>query len=156
MKLLPSIGDNHFKPAFLPNPQRPLLAVQETEVRVPANADDVDKEHTVVKRDKLEVHHLDKRPEHVVGRERRLVVLVELLLDRATLECGHGGQEDADHNGGKNTLVNRDASEHLGVLILEDDVVLQELEPGCGNGAEDDCRRLVSGIEFIGHSSGRP
>lgn len=88
-----------------------LRAVQCTQIAIPANADDIDKQDAVVKRDELEVDGLYKRPNQVVGGEGVLVVLVEFLADRTSFEHGHGRQEHADGAGGEDALVEGDARE---------------------------------------------
>lgn len=97
-------------------------AVECTQVAVPANADNVDKQDAVIQRDELEVDGLHKWPDHVVGSQGVLVILVELIADRTTLEHSHGGQEHADGAGGKDTLVEGDAGEYGGVGGAEVDV----------------------------------
>lgn len=92
-----------------------LRAVERTQVAVPANTDNVDKQDAMIQRDKLEVDGLHKRPDHVVGSQGVLVVLVKLIADGTTLEHGHGGQEHADGAGCKNTLIKGDAGEDGGV-----------------------------------------
>lgn len=72
--------------------------------------------------DELEVNGLHKRPDHVVGGKGVLVVLVELIADRATLEHGHGGEEHADGAGSKDALVEGNAGEDGGVGGAEVDV----------------------------------
>lgn len=69
----------------------------------------------MIQRDEFKVDGLHKRPDHVVGGERILIVLVELIADRTALEHGHGGEEHADGAGGKDTLVEGDAGEDGGV-----------------------------------------
>lgn len=55
--------------------------------------------------DELEIDHLDKRPDHPVGREGGPVVLLELLGRRGAFHDGHGGEEYADEGGGEEKLV---------------------------------------------------
>lgn len=117
--MLPAANTNPSVPSQTSNHARSLSpslrAVQRTQVAIPANADDVDKQHAVVQRDELEVDGLHKGPDHVVGGEGVLVVLVELVADRAALEHGHGGEEHADGAGRKDALVESDTREDCGV-----------------------------------------
>lgn len=88
-----------------PKPQPPLGAVEVAKVAVPPDADDVDEEHAVLEGHDLEVDGLGEGPEHVVGRQGGLVVLVELVLDRVALHRRHGAQEHADEHGREDALV---------------------------------------------------
>lgn len=72
--------------------------------------------------DELEVHGLHKWPDHPIGSQGALVILVELIADRTALEHGHGGQEHADGAGGKDALVEGDAGEDGGIGGAEVDV----------------------------------
>lgn len=90
----------------------------------------------MVEGDELEVDQLHERPDQVVGLQGGQVALLELLLRRAALHGGHAAEEDADHGGREDALVDGDARHDLGVLVAEDDPALQELEPGRRDGAE--------------------
>lgn len=124
-------------PPTRPLTQAPSRAVEEAQVAVPPDADDVDEEDAVVERHDAEVDGLDGGPEVVVAGEGGLVVLAQLLLRGGALEDGHGGEEDADGDGGEDELVGGDAGDGLDDLVLVGDVAGEELEPGCGGGAED-------------------
>lgn len=114
-------------------------AVEEAEVAVPADADKVDKQDAVVQRDELEVDELDERPDQVVGLEGGQVALGELVGGRAALHGGHAAEEDADHGGREDALVDGHARQDLGVLIAQHHAPLQELEPRRGGRAEYGC-----------------
>lgn len=114
-------------------------AVQKAQVAVPANANYIDKQHAVVERHKSEVDGLHEGPDHPVGRQGRLVVLVELVLHGAALEHGHAAQEGADGDGGEDALVESDARGGRGLGGLEVHVAREELEPGGCGGAKDGC-----------------
>lgn len=121
-------------------PPSNLRSIQVAQVAVPADADDVNEQHAVLERHVLEVDGLHRRPHHVVGRQRVLVVLVQLVLRLAALKERHAAQEHADHDGREHALVEGYLRGNRGVLGLELHVSLQEAEPLCGGGAEDDCR----------------
>lgn len=123
-----------------------VASIQETKVTIPANGDDVDKEDPVVQRDQLEVEDLHKRPDEIVSGQSRPVALLELLFDAATLHDGHAAEEDSDEGGCEEALVTCDASEDLGVLILQDHSLLQELEPSR-------CARSKDGASIQGHAA---
>lgn len=91
----------------------------------------------MLERQEGEVDHLDERPHHPVGLQRRPPRLVEALLDAGALHRGHAAQERADHDGREEHLVAGDASEHLDALVPRVDVASQEAEPRRGHGAED-------------------
>lgn len=116
-----------------------LGAVEVAQVRVPADADNVDKQDAVLEGHEAKVDHLHKGPDHPVGGQGGHVALVELLPGRGALEDGHGGQEDADEGGREDALVEGDAGEDGGVAGAQVDVALEEGKPGRGGGAEDGC-----------------
>ena len=92
-----------------------------------------------MQRHQLEVHALNERPNHPVRLQRRPVALIQLILRAATFHDGHAAEEDEEVGAGEDGLVAGDAGEDLGVLVLEDDFVLEELEPGRCCWAEDCC-----------------
>ena len=85
----------------------------------------------------LEIDRLDRRPHHPVLLQRVEVCTVQLLLRIRALHDRHAAEEDEQVGAGEDGLVAGDAGRDLGVLVLEHDFVLQELEPGRGCGAED-------------------
>lgn len=93
----------------------------------------------MLERDDLEVDGLDEGPEHVVGRQGGLVVLVELLANGVPLHRGHGREEDADEDGREDALVQGDARQYRAVGGLEVHVLGQELVPRRRGRAEDGC-----------------
>jgi hypothetical protein len=109
-----------------------LFAVKQTQKAVPANADQVHHENSVVKRHKLEVGKLDERPQHVVGLERGRIALLQLVLGAAALHDSHAAEEDTNHGWREEQLV-----KDLRVLVLQYDPALQNLEPGCCSRAKD-------------------
>lgn len=123
-------------PSLSPLPS--LGAVEEAQVAVPADADNVNKEQSVLQRHKGKVDGLHGGPDVVVARQGGAVVFVELLLGVGPLKDGHGGEEDADHDGGEDALVAGDAGDGLDCWVAVDDVAGEEVEPCCGDGAEDD------------------
>ena len=92
----------------------------------------------MLQRHDLEVDHLDKGPDHVVGRQGLAVAAVDLLGGGGALEDGHAAEEDADEGWGEDALVEGDAGEDGAVCGFEVYVALEEFEPGCCGGAEDD------------------
>lgn len=109
-----------------------LLAVDPAEIAIPADGDDVGKEHAVLQREKGKVDGLDKRPDHPVGLESGPPGLLEALRGRGALHGGHAAEEDANHGGGKDGLVNEDAGEDFGALVGKGDAAGEKVEPGSG------------------------
>lgn len=118
--------------------QNKLLAVDPAQVAVPANGDNVGKEHTVLQRQEGKVDGLHKRPDHPVGAEGGPPGLLEALLDAGALHGGHAAEEDTNHGRGKDGLVDKDAPEGLDALIGEGDPASEEIEPRCCRGTKDD------------------
>jgi hypothetical protein len=90
-----------------------------------------------MQRHQLEVDGLHERPDHPVLLERGRVCAFQLVLRAGALHDGHAAEEDKQVGAGKDGLVASHAGNNLEVLVLEDDLVLQELEPGRSGGTED-------------------
>ena len=87
----------------------------------------------------LEVDSLNEWPDHPVLLQGSPVCAFQLGLRTRTLHDRHAAEENEEVGAGEEQLVAADASGDLEVLVLEDHLVLQELEPGgCGR-AEDCC-----------------
>lgn len=91
----------------------------------------------MVQRHELEVDDLDERPHHPVGLEGVLVGAVELVLGVGTLHDRHAAEEHEQVGRGKDQLITGNTGHDLSVLVPEDDLVLEELEPGRSGGTED-------------------
>lgn len=115
-----------------------LFAVDPAQVAVPSDGDDVGKEHAVLEGQEGKVDGLDKGPDHPVGAEGGPPGLLEALLGAGALHGGHAGEEDGDHGGREDRLVDEDAGHGLDALVGEGDAAGEEVEPGGGSGAEDD------------------
>lgn len=116
----------------------PLLVVDPAQVTVPANGHNIGKQHTVLQGQEGKVDHLDKGPDHPVCLERGPPCGLELLLRAAALHGGHAAEEDADHDGGEGELVAGNAGHGGEALVGRVDAAGEEVEPGGGDGAEDD------------------
>jgi hypothetical protein len=46
-------------------------------------------------------------------------------------------------------LITSNSGKDLSILVLEDDLVLQELEPSCCSWTEDSCTRLSSAVRAV-------
>ena len=93
----------------------------------------------MVQRNKLEVDCLDERPYHPVLLDRSRVCTLHLLLRAATLHDSHAAKEAEQVCRGEDKLVGSNAGKDLEILVLQDDLVLEELEPCCRSGTEDNC-----------------
>ena len=119
------------------------MAVKETKVAVPSQRNNIDDQDPVVQRHKLEIDRLDHRPHHPILLQRVPVCAVQLVLRTRALHDRHAAEEDEQVGAGEDDLVAGDAGDDLGALVLEDDFVLEELEPGRGCGSEDSCKVLL-------------
>ncbi len=120
-----------------------LLAVDPAEIAVPADGDDIGKEHAVLQGQECKVDGLDKGPDHPVGLEGGPPGFLEALLGGGALHGGHAAEEDANHGGGEDGLVDEDAGEGLDALVGEGDAAGEEVEPGSGGRAKDDFFRVT-------------
>jgi hypothetical protein len=91
----------------------------------------------MMQRHNLEIDSLHKRPNHPVLRQRGPVRTVQFIFGARSLHDSHAAQENKQVGAGKDGLIAADAGEDFEVLILEDDSVLEEFEPGGCCGAED-------------------
>ena len=85
----------------------------------------------------FEVRCLHPRPKHPILLQRRAIRAVQFILWAASLHERHTAQEDKHVGGCKYALVCHDACCNGGIGVFEDNLFLEELEPGGRNGAED-------------------
>ena len=102
-----------------------------------------------MQRYQLEVNSLDERPHHPILCQSSPVALLQLLLRTCTLHDGHAAQEDEQVGAGEYSLIGSNSGKNLSVFVLEDDLVLQELEPSCCSWTEDSCTRLLSAVGVV-------
>lgn len=115
---------------------------------------DVDNQHPMLQRYQLEVHHLDPGPHHVILGKTLNIRLVKLVLNAATFEVGHGGEEETHVHGGEDELVGCDAGEDGAVCGLELDA-LEDLVPCRGCRTKDGCFCSLTGLlRRLGRSRG--
>lgn len=107
-----------------------LFAIDPAQIAVPANGNDIGEEHAVLEREKGKVNGLDKGPDHPVGAEGGPPGLLEALLGRITLHGGHAAEEDGNHGGRKDGLIDKDAGEGLDALVGRGDAAGEKVEPG--------------------------
>jgi hypothetical protein len=92
---------------------------------------------------------LDERPDHPVLCQSGPIALLQLVFRTCSFHDGHAAQEDEQVGAGKERLVASNPGSNFKVLVWEDDLVLQKLEPGGCSWTEDSCEKLfVSGEVF--------
>lgn len=99
-----------------------------------------------MQRNKLEVDHLDKRPNHPIALQGRPVALIQLLLRTRTLHYSHTAEKAEQVCAGEDGLIGSHSSNDFGILVSQHDFVLQELEPGSCCWTEDSCGTMISSI----------
>jgi hypothetical protein len=130
-----------------------LLAIQVAKVTVPAQRHNIDDQNAVVQWNQLEVDGLHEGPNHPVCCQSRPIALVKLVLRTCTLHDGHAAEEDKQVGSSKYSLIASDSGKDFGILVFEDDLILQELEPSCSSWTEDSCVTLLVGGESFSWES---
>lgn len=92
-----------------------------------------------MERYELEVDDLHEWPDHPVRLQCALVRAIQLLLRARAFHDGHAAEEDTQVGWCEQHLVSGDTRDDLSVLVPEDNLVLQKLEPSGGSGTEDGC-----------------
>jgi hypothetical protein len=118
-----------------------LLAVEKAQIAVPSQRDDIDNQNSVMQRNQLEIDSLYKWPHHPILCKGGPVTLLQLFLGTATLHDSHTAEEDEQVCAGKHCLVETNSCKNFYVLILEDDLILEKLEPRRCGGTKDSCAR---------------
>lgn len=113
-----------------------LLTVHPAEVAVPANGDNVGKEHAVLQGQKGKVDCLNHGPQHPVGLQRRPPRLLQAFLGAVAFHRCHAAEERSDHDRREQTLVAGHTSEGLNPLVASIDIAGKEAEPSCSNRAK--------------------
>ena len=95
----------------------------------------------MVKRDQFEVDSLHKWPNHPILLQGSPVCSFQLLLWAGAFHDSHATEEDEEIGASEDSLVGSNAGEDLDVLVSEDNLVLEEFEPGCSRRTENSYTR---------------
>ena len=118
-----------------------LLAVEKAQIAVPSQRDDIDNQNSVMQRNQLEIDSLYKWPHHPILCKSGPVTLLQLFLGTPTLHDSHTAEEDEQICAGKHCLVETNSCKNFDILVLEDDLILEKLEPRRCSGTKDSCAR---------------
>lgn len=91
----------------------------------------------MLQRHQLEIDRLHPRPHHPILLQHSRICAHQLIPGTRPLHDGHAAQEHEEVRWREDDLVGENARCDGGVGVLEDDFVLQKLEPGCCDGAKD-------------------
>jgi len=91
----------------------------------------------VVQRYKLEVDCLNKRPNHPILLQSLGVGALQFIIWTCTLHNSHAAKEYEQVGAGEDYLIGSNTSKDFEILVLQDNVVLQELEPCCCSGPKN-------------------
>ena len=95
----------------------------------------------------LEVDSLDEGPNHPVGCQCGPVALLQLIFRTCTLHDSHAAEEDKQVDSSKYSLIASNSGKDFGILVLKNDFILQELEPGCCSWTKNSCTIMLVGGE---------
>jgi hypothetical protein len=84
-----------------------------------------------MQRHKFKVDSLHKRPNHPILLQRRSICALQLVFGTRSLHNRHTAQENEEIRACEDCLICGDPSDDFEVFVLENDFVLEELEP-CG------------------------
>jgi hypothetical protein len=115
------------------------LAVQETQVAVPSQRDNVHHQHPMMQWHQFEIDRLHKRPHHPILLQCRSICTLQFIFRARPLHNRHTTQENEKIRARENDLICPNPCENFEVLVLENDFVLEEFEPGRGCWPEDSC-----------------
>lgn len=91
----------------------------------------------MLQRHQLEIDSLHPRPHHPILLQRRRIRARQLIPGTRPLHDRHTAQKNEEVRRGEEDLIGENARRTGGVGILKDNLVLQELEPSCCDGAKD-------------------
>lgn len=93
------------------------MTVDPAQVTIPSQRNDVDEQNSVMQRNKLEVDHLNERPNHPIALQCRPVALLQLVLRTCTLHYSHTAEEAEQVGTGEDGLIGGYSGQDFGVLV---------------------------------------
>lgn len=125
---------------FIPKSRKfSSLAVEEAEVAIPSQRDNIYHKNSMMQWNYLEVDSLDKWPDHPILCQGIPVCRLQLRLRTRTLHYSHAAEEDEQVGAGEEKLITSNPRSDLEVFVLENNFVLEELEPGSCCRTKDSC-----------------